>query len=201
MRVRIQILAMMAIALGFVAGACGQQPAKATAADTPKVADLRDAMEPGKEHERLEPLVGTFDVKVRAWVDPTQPPVESMAVAVSTWVLDKRFIQTMLSGFIMGEPWSGIGYAGFDNIAGKYVATYMDTGGTGMDWFTGTMSPDGQTTTLTATVHDAITLEPVKTELRLSLADNGDHDTQLWQPGPDGKMVKVLELQYVRRKQ
>lgn len=201
MRVRIGMTAAMALALGFVAGACGQQPAKATAADTPDVTALRQAMDPGKAHQQLEPLVGTFDVKVRAWIDPSEPPVESTAVSVSNWVLDGRFIQTMLSGFIVGEPWSAISYAGYDNVAQKYVATYMDTGGTAMDWFTGTMSPDGKTATLTATVNDAITLEPVETEMRLRVTPDGNHVTEVWQPGGSGQPVKVLELQYTRRNQ
>ena len=29
-------------------------------------------------------------------------------------------------GIHPGEPWSGIGYAGFDNVAKKYDVTYMD---------------------------------------------------------------------------
>jgi len=138
MRLRIGIPAVVAIALGVVAGADAQP------ADASKVAALRQAMDPGEAHKRLEPLVGTFDVKVRAWIDPSEPPIESMAVAVSKWVLGNRYIQTMVSGFALGEPWSAIGYAGFDNIAKKYVATYMDSGSTGMDWFTGSMSPDGR---------------------------------------------------------
>lgn len=202
MRLRYRIPAVMALALGLTA-CTDAQPEKAPAANAPevaKVADvaaLRDAMEPGEAQAQLDGLVGTFDVAVRAWVDPSEPPIESTAVAVSTWVLGGRFIQTMLSGFVLGEPWSAIGYAGFDNVAKKYVATYMDSGGTGMDWFTGTMSPDGNGVTLTATIHDAITLEPVEAEMRVQFID-GDHVTELWQPDGSGEMTKVLELQYTR---
>jgi hypothetical protein len=196
MRVRIRIPAVVAIALGLAAGVFAQ-PAKA---DAPDVAALRQAMAPGKAHQQLEPLVGTFDVKVQVWVDPSQPPVESTAVSVSNWVLGKRYVQTMLSGFILEEPWSAISYAGFDNVTKRYVATYMDTGGTAMDWFTGTMSPDGKSATLTATVHDALTLEPVETEMRLRVTPDGDHVTEVWQSDGSGTPVKVLELQYTRRK-
>jgi hypothetical protein len=120
-------------------------------------------------------------------------------VAVAEWVLGNRYVQTMLSGFTLGDAWSGIAYAGYDTIAKKYVATYMDSGGTGMDWFTGSMSPDGKSGTLAATSYDAITLEPVKTELRLRITPSGDHVTEVWQADRSGKMVKTIELQYTRR--
>ena len=205
MRLRIGIPAVMAVALA--AGACGQT-SEPPAADAPAVtasqpadaAALQQAMDPGEAQEQLGGLVGTFDVKVRVWIDPAEPPIESMAVAVSTWVLESRFVQTMLTGYVLGEPWSGIGYAGFDNVSEKYVATYMDTGSTGMDWFTGTLSPDGSGATLTATIHDAVTLEPVQAEMRVRF-DGDDHVTELWQPDAAGTMVKVLELQYTRQAQ
>ena len=196
---RIRIPALMAIACGLAAVA-GAQQAKPDAAKAPTVAALHVAMDPGEGHKKLEPLVGTFDVKVRTWVDPSQPPVESSAVAVSEWVLGKRYVQTMLSGFTLGDAWSGIAYAGYDTVAKKYVATYMDSGGTGMDWFTGSMSPDGQSATLAATGYDAITLEPVKTEMRLRITPGGDHVTEVWQADRSGKWVKMIELQYTRRK-
>lgn len=195
---RIRIPALMAIACGLAAVAGAQATPDAAKART--VMALHAAMDPGEGHRKLEPMVGTFDVRVRTWLDPSQPPVESMAVAVSTWVLGNRYVQTMLSGFTLGEAWNGIAYAGYDTIAKKYVATYMDSGGTGMDWFTGLMSPDGKSGTLAATSYDAITLEPVKTELRLRITPSGDHVTEVWQADRSGKWVKMIELQYTRRK-
>jgi len=165
-----------------------------------KAMDL--AMEPGEGQKKLEPMVGTFDVRVFVWVDPSdpsKPPIESRAVSISTWVLGHRYIQQMLSGFVMGEPWSGIGYAGFDNVQGKYVACYMDNGSTGMEWYTGGMDPDGKAAKLTATEYDAMTGKPKKIEMRLSFTPDGNHQTELWEADPSGKMWKIMELQYRRQ--
>ena len=73
------------------------------------VAAINAAMTPGPGQKRLGVMVGEFDVKVRTWLDPAKPPYESMAVAVTKWVLGNRYVETMLTGFIGGEPWSGIG--------------------------------------------------------------------------------------------
>ena len=163
-----------------------------------KAMDL--AMDPGEGQKRLEPLVGTFDVKILDWLDPSKPPIESKGVAVHTWVLGHRYVQTMLSAFVLGEPFNAIGYAGYDNIQKKYVASYMDSGSTGMEWYTGAMDPDGKSGKMTATIYDAITLKPVKLEMRVSFTPDGDHVTELWQPDASGKMIKVIELHYTRRK-
>lgn len=194
-----RILTAMAIAFGLAAGA-GAQNSKTPTADTAVVKAMIAAMEPGEGQKRLEGLVGTFDVKIRTWLDTSQPPIESVGVAVGQWVLGKRYVQVMLSGFTLGEPFDVIGYAGFDNVAKKYVTTYMDSGGTGMEWFTGTMDPDGKSAKMTATTFDAITLKPVTVEMRLRFLANGDHITELWQAEPNAKMVQVMELQYTRRK-
>jgi hypothetical protein len=100
----------------------------------------------------------------------------------------------------MGEAWSGIGYAGFDNVQGQYVACYMDTGSTGMEWYTGNMSPDGKSAKLTATIYDPITLKPTKLEMRLTMSSDGNHVTELWQADASGKMFESMELTYIRKK-
>lgn len=198
MKNRIRILAVMTMILGSAAAAVAQQ-AKTAAGDAAIVKTMDDAMNPGEGQKRLESMVGRFDVRIFTWVDPSKPPFESRAVAITSWVLGSRYIQTMLSGFVMGEPFNGIGYAGFDNVGKKYQACYMDVGGTAMEWFTGTMAPDGKSAVLTATIYDAITLKPTKAEMRLSIAANGDHITELWQVDSSGKWVKVVELQYRRQ--
>ncbi len=160
---------------------------------------MDDAMEPGEGQNKLNFLVGKFDVRVFIWLDPAKPPIESRAVSVGSWVLGHRYIQQMLSGFVMGEAWNGIGYAGYDNLANQYVACYMDTGSTGMEWYTGGMAPDGKSAILKATIIDAMTLKPSNLEMRLSIGADGDHITELWQSDASGKMNKIMELQYRRQ--
>ena len=191
-------IATVAGALAVAVSTGAQEKAKVP--DQATVKALEGQMTPGEGHKRLEFLVGTFDVKVKTWVDPSKPPYESTATSVATWVLGNRFVQQMLAGNIQGEPWSGIGYAGFDNTTKKYVVTYMDSGSTGMEWFTGAMDADGKLAKLTATVPDAITGKPSAVEMRLNIAANGEHVTELWQADPKGKMSKVMELQFTREK-
>jgi hypothetical protein len=199
MRGSVHVTALLTSVFVLGAGAVAQD-SKTAARDAAIVKAMQHAMEPGEGQKRLEFLVGTFDVKIRTWVDPSKPPFESMAVSVNKWVLGGRYVQTMLSGFVMGQPFDAIGYAGYDNVAKNYVACYMDSGSTGMEWFTGALDADGKVAKMTATIHDDVTLKPIKVEMRLSIAANGDHITGLWQEDPSGKMINVVELQYTRKK-
>ena len=173
--------------------------ASQAARDAAIVKAMDNAMDPGEGQKKLEPLVGKFDVRMFAWVDPSKPPIESRGVAIHTWVLGHRYVQTMLSGFVMGEPFNAIGYAGFDNVQKKYVVCYMDSGSTGMEWYTGAMTPDGKVGTLTGTTYDEMTGKPKKIEMKVSFSAEGDHITEIWEADPSGKMVKIMEVQYRRQ--
>ena len=98
----------------------------------------------------------------------------------------------------MGEPFEGIGYVGFDNVAKMYVASYIDSASTGMEWYTGALGADGKAAKMTTTIYDAVTHKPIKVEMRLTIDPNGDHVTSLWQADASGKMFKIIELHYTR---
>ena len=162
---------------------------------------LEAAMTPGAGQEKLNPLVGTFDVRIKTWVSPDSDPVESVASMVSTWVLDGRFVQSMLAGNIAGEPFSGIGYAGFDNVAKNYQVAWMDTGSTGMTLYTGGFDESGKSATLKASVLNLLTSRPDIVELRLTIDPEGNHVTELWGVGLGTEMFRMMELVYTKTTQ
>jgi len=189
---------LLLVAFGFGSSAAAQL-ATTPAGNAAIVKAMDNAMDPGDAQKKLEFLVGKYDVKVLIWIDPSKPPIESRGVSIATWVLGHRYIQQMLSGFVLGDAWAAIGYAGYDNLQKKYVACYMDNGSTGMEWYSGGMAADGKSASLLANSIDAETLRPVKLEMKLVIDQNGEHQTELWQSDPSGKMVKIMELQYRRQ--
>ena len=161
---------------------------------------LEMAMTPGEGQKKLAPMVGKFDVKIRTWATPSSTPVESMASMVSTWVLDGRYVQSMLVGQVGGAPFSGIGYIGYDNTAKMYQTAWMDTGSTGMIWYTGNFDASGKTATMKATIPNPLTTKPSQVELRLSMTPNGDHVTELWGQGQGTRLTRLMELTYTKIK-
>jgi len=196
-----RIVGLAATILSLANPSFAQDPGKSMSAKAAAVARAMDnAMTPGDYQKRLEPMIGSFDVRVLIWVDPSKPPIESSASAVSVWVLGNRFVQTMLVGGPSADAFNAIGYIGYDNAAKHYQAAWMDDGSTAMTLYTGGFSADGKSATVKASIINASTGKPTPLELRMSLGANGGHVTQLWGMGLGTKMFKMMELQYTRTK-
>lgn len=192
-----RILGAAVAAVSLHGAALAQAPsAKAVALDNA----LDAAMTPGEGQQRLEPMIGSFNVRMRTWADPSKPPVESVGSAVTTWVLGKRYAQMMMSIGDPGTPFSGIGYFGYDNAAKLYQAAWMDNGSTGMVWYSGKLDAAGKSAVMKATVTDPVSGKPSPLELRLSILPNGEHASELWGTGLGTKMFKMIELHYTRAK-
>jgi hypothetical protein len=196
----VQKFAVLAAVSGAVLGLANPVFAQTAVNDAATVKAIENAMTPGEGQKRLNSMVGTFNVKIRTWVSPTSAPVESTAVSVGTWVLDGRYVQNMLAGEIGGAPFSGIGYMAYDNVAKMYQAAWMDTGSTGMTWYWGGFDGANKSATMKATVFNPVTSKPTPMELRLSVAENGDHLTEIWGQGMGTKMFKMMALQYTKTK-
>jgi hypothetical protein len=200
----LRIATLIAAIAGLAGPVCAQQAGKAAAAsrmgDAALAQVLANAMAPGEGQKKLEPMIGTFEVKIRTWIDPSKAPIESLAISINSWVLGQRYMRSTLSGFVAGEAFDGIGYVAYDNVAKVYQTAWMDTGSTAMVWYRGTFDASGKSATLKATVSDPITAKPVPVELRLSIADNGDHMSEIWGQGLGTKSFKMMELRYTRSK-
>jgi Protein of unknown function (DUF1579) len=200
-----RIAALLTAIVGLAGPVCAQDSGKAAAAsrmDGAALAQLlANAMTPGEGQKKLEPMIGTFEVKIRTWIDPSKPPVESLAICINTWVLGQRYMRSTLSGFVAGEPFDGIGYVAYDNVAKVYQTAWMDSGSTSMVSYRGGFDASGRSATLKATVSDPITAKPVPIELRMSMADSGDHMSEIWGQGLGTQLFKMMELRYTRTKQ
>ena len=194
-RTLVSCLGISALAIG-VAGA---QDKKAAAPMDEKA--MMEAMQkagtPGEGHKKLESMIGTFDAKIKMWMDPSKPPEESTGTSVNSWVLGNRFIETKHQGTFMGQPFSGIGYTGYDNTTKKYEGTWMDSASTGMMVSKGTMA--GNVMTSSSTMADPTTGKMTTMKLKTTVTDKDHHTMEMWGPGPDGKNYKMMEINYTRK--
>jgi hypothetical protein len=156
------------------------------------------AMTPGDPHKKLESFVGSWDVKVKSWMAPGAPPMESAGKAENTWALGGRYVEQRFDGSFMGQPFAGIGYTGYDNIRKQYVSTWIDSMSTAVMMSTGSMS--GNTFNFNATVDDPMTGKAQSMTEKVTVTDADHHTMEMWGPGPDGKSFKMMEIAYSRKK-
>lgn len=195
-------LALASVLLAATAlPAAAQDKKKAGAADEKAAMEAwQKAMTPGEGQKKLEPLVGTFDAKVRMWMDPSKPPDDSTGTSVNSWVLGDRFVQTKYEGVFLGEAFNGIGYTGYDNVTKKYQGTWMDTGSTSVMTSVGTIDSAGKVLTMKATTSDPATGKVTTADQKITIVDNDHHSIEMWGKTPDGKNFKMMEIQYTRKK-
>jgi hypothetical protein len=158
------------------------------------------AATPAEGHKRLEALVGTFDAKMRSTIDPNRPPEDSVGTSTNTWVLNGRYVEQEYDGEFMGEPYRGIGYTGYDNIQKKYVSVWMDTAGTGMMFLTSAADKSGKTINGSARIWDPLSEKPLPVESKIVVTDNDHYSFELWGKAPNGKLMKLIDIQYTRKK-
>jgi len=95
---------------------------------------------PGPEHAKLLKGVGTWNCECKCWQQPGGEPTVSKGKAVCTEALGGRFIREDFECEMMGKPFHGIGYHGFNNATKKYELAWLDSVGTGIMLMTGTES-------------------------------------------------------------
>ena len=160
---------------------------------------MQKAMTPGDAHKALNPFVGTWDVKVTSWPAPGAPPQVSTGKAEKKWILGNRYLEQRFDGTFMGQPFSGLGYTGYDNVSKQYWGTWMDNMSTGVMSSTGT-STDGKSWTFNATMNDPMSGKPSTAQEKVTLADKDHHSMEMWGPAPDGRNFKMMQIDYTRKK-
>jgi len=161
---------------------------------------MMKAATPGDAHKKLNAMAGTFNADVKMWMQPGAPPSGGTGTAENKWTLDGRFLQQNFTGNFMGMPFSGVGYTGYDNIKKKYIGTWMDTMTTSMMISTGTANADGKSYTFTSSMDDPMTGKASPVKETVTVVDDDHHTLEMWSPGPDGKMFKMMEIAYTRKK-
>lgn len=153
---------------------------------------------PGAPHKTIASMAGSWTTKIRSWMKPEKPPVESTGTSEHKMILDGRFLQQEFRGQMMGTPFNGIGFMGYDNHTGKYVSTWMDSMGTAILLFEGTASEDGRTITQEAHYDDPIQ-GPMVYRAVTKLVDDNTFEFEMYGTDKTGKEEKMMEIAYIRK--
>lgn len=173
----------------------------------PKKPDMDPAMmqamtmagTPGEAHKALDAFVGKWDTKVTFWMMPGADPMVTNGMSENRWIFGNRFLEQHFMGSMMGAPFEGIGYTGYDNVKKQYWGTWMDSMSTGVMLSNGSVSSDGKTFTFVATMADPMTGKDAASDEKITIHNANHHTMEMWGPGPDGKKFRMMEIQYTRK--
>jgi hypothetical protein len=154
---------------------------------------------PGPQHQQLASTAGSYDMKVKGWHDPKQPPSEDTGTATRTMSLDGRVLVEEVTSTMMGMPFNGHGMMGYDNVSGKYWSTWNDSMSTGLMVSQGTCDPTGKTCTFTGTWNDPVKKGPLKSRMTTKWTSPTTEVFEMYGPGKDGKEFKMMEITYTKK--
>jgi Protein of unknown function (DUF1579) len=190
-------------------GSTATQPATATG--QPNAEEMmKQMMEMSKlneNHKLLADMNGNWNYAIKMWMnpDPNAKPQESKGTATRKSVMGGRYFVMDVTGKMQmpGEDgkmkdmqFKGMAVEGYDNVKKKFVSSWIDSMGTGIQFSEGTYDP----TTKTFTFNMEMEMMPgMKTPVRevIKVTDK-DHMLLEWYENRGGNEVKTMEIAYTR---
>jgi hypothetical protein len=166
-------------------------------ADAASVAETMAQLSmPGKKHEGFKSWVGKWKQVTKGWFGPGEPVVTE-GWSENTLVLGGRFVQQQFHGSMMGQPFEGVGFTGYDNLAGAYTMVWLDNSATMViSAANGVMDEAAKTLTFTTRVPGA---DGALADCRMvtTFVTDDQHVFTMYTKGPTGE-AKVMEITYTR---
>lgn len=153
---------------------------------------------PGPQHAALAKEAGTYDLSIRAWMSPGAPPTMDKGTATRTMTLDGRVLTEDMQAAMHGQPFTGHGMQGYDNVTGRYWSTWNDSMSTGLMVNDGTCD-DGGNCTFNGSWNDPVTKAKVNARMTTKWTSPNVQMFEMYAPGPDGKEAKMMEITYTKR--
>jgi len=133
MKMKARILVCAVVAVGFVSGvALAQDTPEMTAEQKAEMEVWQKAMAPGPQHAALAEMAGEFKITVTSYMEPEAEPQVSSGTASRQMIMKGRILEETVSSSVMGQPFKGRGLTGYDNVAGQWGGSWIDSMSTGL---------------------------------------------------------------------
>lgn len=193
------ILLILTALVGFPATASDKEPQAGQEPDMDAMmAAMEAAASPGDQHEFLAGMAGEWTFVSTLWMDPSQPPVKSDGTSSKKMILGDRYLVDHTSGEAMGQPFEGQGLTGYDNTAGEFVGTWIDSMSTSIANFEGQL--EGDTLTLHSEWLDPVSREMAKVRAVTRVIDKDHHVFEYYMTMPGAPEFKSMQIDYTRAK-
>jgi Protein of unknown function (DUF1579) len=171
--------------------------------------EMMDLSKLNENHKLLASMDGTWNYTIKFWMnpDPNAKPQESKGTAVRKSIMDGRYVVMDVTGKMQmpasdgkmkDVTFKGMGLEGYDNVKKKFVESWVDSMGTGIESAEGTYDPATKTFTYSAEIEP---MPGMKQQVRevIKLVDK-EHITLEWFENQGGQEKKTMEINYTRKK-
>lgn len=161
-----------------------------------------------ENHKLLSSMDGDWDYTVKMWMDGNTSgvPQESKGTATRKSIMDGRYVTMDVNGTMQmpgadgkptDVPFHGMGLEGYDNMKKKFVSSWIDSMGTGIEFSEGKYDPATKTFTYSM---DMEPMPGMKTKVRevVKIVDD-THMMLEWYETHGGKEKKTMEINYTKK--
>lgn len=157
------------------------------------------AARPAREHALLQSLAGKWTAKFELTM-PGAPSMASTGTEVNELIGELWVASRYDDPGMLGGPFSGAGFTGYDADKKKYVSAWVDSQSTTITLQEGTYDEATRTLTLSGPSVDPMTGQEGIARSVVHWSDD-DHRVQtLFVPGTGDEEMQMFEIEYVRVK-
>lgn len=153
---------------------------------------------PGAAHEAIAKSAGRYTLEVRSWPAPGAEPSVEAGTATRTMTLGGRVLVEQTESSMMGQPFTGHGMHGYDNVTGKHWSTWNDSMSTGLMVSEGNCDAQ-QACSFTGSWMDPVKKQKVTARMTTRWTDASTEVFEMFAPGPDGAEFKMMQITYRRQ--
>lgn len=197
---RSTVLALIPLALAFsLSVVAGEEAPKMSPEEQAMMEAFVKAGTPGAQHARMAKAAGSYTITVKSWQQPGTEPTVDQGSVTRRVILDGRVMVEEMSSSMGGQPFSGFGLSGYNNVTGKHWSTWNDSMSTGLMVAEGDCDEAGACR-FTGSWDDPISKAKINARMTSSWNDADTETFAMFAPGPDGKEFQMMEISYRRQK-
>lgn len=156
----------------------------------------QENMKPGKMHQLLYKMLGTWNGKVKLWLQDGIPPIEFTTESNYETIDNGLHLTGKTTGKIMGMPFTGHEHFGYNKPTKKFFVTWIDNMGSGMQYLEGNYDEASRTFTYTGNTTDPLA-QPVKITRTLKILSDSTTHFEL-HTEQNGKKSKSMEIEFTK---
>ncbi len=158
-----------------------------------------DFVTPGAMHKWLASFEGTWEAYAISYMNPAKPDTSKL-IQTYSMMLNGLYQEAKITGEMMGMPFEGRSWSGFDNAKKKFVMTWVDNVSSGTTYLTGDYTTASKTLNLKGTQTNPVNGKDMNIREVLKMIDNDTYTLIMYGDGPDGKEIKFMEGTFKRKK-
>lgn len=166
--------------------------------DAAMMAAYQAAGTPGDAHAAMAKMAGDYSLSIRSWNSPDAPPTVEAGTATRSMALGGRVLVEEVQSQMYGQPFTGHGMSGYDNVTGKHWSTWNDSMSTGIMLSEGDCDAEGACV-FHGSWNDPVSKDKVNARMTTRWTSPMVEVFEMYAPGPDGKESKMMEITYTRK--